>query len=331
MIKEGSIMHLFSIIVPVYNVEIYLDECIQSLIHQIYKNIEIILIDDGSTDVSGIMCDGYERKDSRIKVIHKDNGGLSSARNAGVAQAKGDYIVFVDSDDYISLDFLELIEQMLLKKPFDMIVADTINFMDGNKPKEKKFNNKNINMTPEEALESVYYQKHFDTSAWGKVMKAEIVKKHPFVNGILYEDFKNIYKFMSECKSILYMPEVKYFYRQRINSIMNSSFDDRKLILIDIAQENLDFVKGNYPNITEAAVRRYVYANFHILGRTIKTKVMWEKSEEIRRNILDYKKNILINNKISLKEKIGICILSLGLKPYKVFWNLYCRVKGKVI
>lgn len=324
-------MHLFSIIVPVYNVEAYLDECIHSLVCQSYSNIEIILVDDGSTDSSGIMCDRYAEEDARISVVHKKNGGLSSARNAGLEYANGNYILYVDSDDYISLDFMELIEQQLLVKAFDMLIADKVEFIDGKDPKIKKKQRQNVVMTPEQALESVYYQELFDTNSWAKVMKAEIAKKNTFVEGILYEDFKNIYKFISECNSVIYLPTPKYFYRQRSNSIMNSSFDDRKLILIDIAKENLDFVKGKYPDITDAVIRRYVYSNFHILGRTILIDQMHPKSEELRNNILSYKSNILMNARISLKEKISVCILSLGLKPYKIFWNFYCRVKGKVI
>lgn len=324
-------MHLFSIIVPVYNVEVYLDECIQSLIHQTYSKIEIILVDDGSTDASGIMCDRYAKEDSRIRVIHKSNGGLSSARNAGLEHASGSYILYVDSDDYISLDFIELVAQQLLVQSFDMVISAKVEFVDGRKPKIKKLPKENVLLRPDEALESVYYQELFDTNSWAKVMKAEIARKNPFVEGILYEDFKNIYKFISECNSIIYLPQPKYFYRQRNNSIMNSSFDDRKLVLIDIAKENLNFVKERYPAITEAGIRRYVYANFHILGRTILIDEMLSKSKEIRKNILVYKSNILKNKRIGLKEKISVCILSLGLKPYKIFWKLYCRVKGKVV
>lgn len=331
MLKKVGIMHLFSIIVPVYNVETYLDECVQSLVNQTYSNIEIILVDDGATDSSGIMCDRYAKEDTRICVVHKCNGGLSSARNAGLEHANGDYILYVDSDDYISLDFMELIEQQLLIKSFDMLIAGKVEFVDGRKPKIKKMSKKNVLLTPEEALESVYYQELFDTNSWAKVMKTEIARKNPFAEGILYEDFKNIYKFISECDSVIYLPQPQYFYRQRNNSIMNSSFDDRKLVLIDIAKENLNFVEEKYPDITDAAIRRYVYSNFHILGRTILVDEMLPKSEEIRNNILMYKSNILMNKRISLKEKISVCILDWGLKPYEIIWNIYCRVKGKVI
>ncbi len=325
-------MYLFSIIVPVYNVEQYLDECIKSLICQTYNHIEIILVDDGSTDSSGVMCDIYKEKDSRICVIHKENKGLSSARNAALEIAHGDYILYVDSDDYIARNFLDIIAKQLCIKEYDMLVAQTVNFRDGETPSEIIYKKpQNQCFTSEEALEAVYYQHPFDTNGCAKVMRKEIAKSHPFVEGILYEDFKNIYGFISECKEILYMSEPKYFYRQRVNSIMNSSFDYRKLVLIDIAKENLDFVEKSYPNVTNAAIRRYVYSNFHILGRTIQIDEMIEKSKELRENILLYKGKILINTKVCLKEKISVCILCLGLKPYKIFWNLYCVIKRKRI
>lgn len=324
-------MHLFSIIVPVYNVEEYLDECIESLIFQTYNYIEVILVDDGSTDLSGSICDVYKEKDSRICVIHKENNGLSSARNAGLKIAHGDYILYVDSDDYISRDFLDLIEKQLLFKEFDMVVAQTVNFVDGKKPSmtiNRKL--KNTCFSAEEALEAIYYQYPFDTNGCAKVMRKEIAQKYPFVEEVFYaEDFRNMYSFISECQTILYMPEPKYFYRKRINSIMNSSFDNRKLVLIDIAKENMELVSKEYPNIINAAIRRYVYSNFHILGRTIQFDEMSDKSKELRENILTYKKSILMNAKVSLKEKVSVCILYLGLKPYRILWKFYCRIKGK--
>lgn len=324
-------MILFSVIVPVYNVEQYLDECVKSLIQQTYRNMEIILVDDGSTDLSGMMCDEYAKMDNRIHITHKKNGGQSSARNEGLKQAKGDYILYVDSDDYISPDFLELMEQQLSIQPYDMIIAKIVNFTDGSNIKMKHIQKGNICLSPEQALENAYYQNLFDVSNGAKVIKSNIANECPFQEGMIYEDFKNMYKLISKCDSVLYMSEPRYFYRQRVNSTMNSSFDNRKWILIDIARENLDFVKENYPNIIEAAVRRYVYSNFHILGRVIRIDNLYEESEKLRDNILTYKRNILMNRRVCLKEKISVCILGFGLKPYRMFWNLYCRLKGKKV
>lgn len=324
-------MYLFSIIVPVYNVEQYLDECIQSLIDQTYKNFELILVNDGSSDSSGILCDRYKEKDCRVCVIHKTNGGLSSARNAGLWRARGDYVLYVDADDYISLDFLERVAEKLTAKPFDMVVGDTVFFVDGRKPKISNVQKKEQILTPEEALESVFYQEFFDTNACAKVMKKEIARMHPFVDGILYEDFKNIYKFIAACEQVLYFPESRYYYRQRANSIMNSAFDERKWVLIDIAEENLDFVTERYPDITDAAIRRYVYSNFRILRIVVWISGMQKQSEELRGNILKYKKNLLANKRVGIQEKLSVCILSLGLKPYKFFLYVYCRLKGQSV
>ena len=193
-----------SVIVPIYNTEKYLKQCIDSILNQTYKNIEIILVDDGSTDNSCSICDYFWHRYENIICIHEKNNGSVKARKTGIWLASGKYIVFVDSDDYIARNFLDIIAKQLCIKEYDMLVAQTVNFRDGETPSEIIYKKpQNQCFTSEEALEAVYYQHPFDTNGCAKVMRKEIAKSHPFVEGILYEDFKNIYGFISECKEIL--------------------------------------------------------------------------------------------------------------------------------
>ena len=125
-------MPLISVIVPIYNVEKYLDRCVDSIINQTYKNLEIILVDDGSPDNCPQMCDDYAKKDSRIKVVHKENGGLSDARNVGMEVATGEYVSFIDSDDYISLDFYETLLETIVDNDSDIVECGVVKFYEDN-------------------------------------------------------------------------------------------------------------------------------------------------------------------------------------------------------
>lgn len=326
-------MCFVSIIIPVYNVEKYLDECMNSILSQTMKDFEVILVDDGSKDNSGIMCDGYAEKDKRVKVLHKSNGGLSSARNFGLDSAIGDYILYVDSDDYISTDYLEQMHNVLSRKEYDMVIANTVNFLDGSKPTKEKVDEESVveGLTPEEAMENIYYQERFDTNAWAKMMKRNIAQMHRFKEGVLYEDFDIIHEMIFSCKNIAFLSKPKYFYRCRQDSIMNSFFDEKKLYLLDIAEKHVNFIQEHHPRLIPAVYRRYVYSNFHILGRIVFKPEYKEESKQIRKNILKYSKNVLCNERVSAKEKVGIIILKCGLIPYGFFWKMFCLIKNKKI
>lgn len=321
---------MISIIIPVYNVEKYIKESVDSVINQTASDFEIVLVDDGSTDNSGKICDEYGARDSRIKVVHKENGGLSSARNSGVEVATGDYVLFLDSDDYISSNYIQRMNEELQKNSYDMIVCYTLDFNDGEMPQLSKIEGKQrTELTPEQALENIYYQRLFDTNACGKLMRIDTIRKYPFVNGVLYEDFNNVHMFLDECEKILFLPETVYFYRQRNNSIMNSYFDERKFFLIEVAEKHLRYVQDKHPKIMDAAIRRYIYSNFHILGRIINKSEYEAKSKELRKNILNYKHSLLHNKNVGMKDKMAVRVLSVGMSPYRLFWNTFCKIKKK--
>lgn len=168
--KNKDVTSLVSVVVPIYNVESYLKECVDSILFQTYKNIEVILVDDESPDSCGKMCDDYEKMDTRIKVVHKKNGGLSDARNAGMKVATGDLITFVDSDDYISKDFIEILFEAMLENKSDIAIA---NMKRTSKRDEKNTSTawKTSNFKSEDALISMRYGIPFGTSACGKLFK----------------------------------------------------------------------------------------------------------------------------------------------------------------
>ena len=186
-----------SVVVPIYNVEKYLEKCIKSILNQTYNNLEIILVNDGSTDNCLNICKKFEKIDKRIFVINKENGGLSEARNYGIDKATGKYITFVDSDDYIDEDYLEFLYKNLIINNCDISICNPrIVYEDGGKSRTlyKYCFPQNIVLEGEKALEMMLYQKKFDNSAWGKLYKINLFDEIRYPVGKLYEDIATTYK-----------------------------------------------------------------------------------------------------------------------------------------
>jgi len=219
-------MEKISIIVPVYNVELYLEKCIESIINQTYTNIEIILVDDGATDSSGNICDLYSKKDSRIKVIHKRNGGLSDARNVGIEKAVGQYLMFVDSDDYIDKTMCEKLYNALKKQKTDMAMCDIVS-VDINGNKVQHMNGKSPIIGNELNIDEIF-NKFSDRDywyfvvAWNKLYHKKLFEKVRYPFGKIHEDEFVFHHLLDICKTVAIVPECLYHYVQRENSIVNS-------------------------------------------------------------------------------------------------------------
>lgn len=199
-----SLNPVVSVIVPVYKVEKYLDRCVQSILNQTMKDFELILIDDGSPDKCGMICDNWKNKDARIKVIHKENGGLSSARNAGLSIAKGDYIAFIDSDDWVSVDYLEYLYYLIEKYKVDYVecVLYPIHHYE-----MKKFNEKEVlKFLNRDELLKVYFrisQPEIHYFACGKLISMKTLQDIKFTVGTLFEDIDFNYRLNVKCKKVI--------------------------------------------------------------------------------------------------------------------------------
>lgn len=227
-----SMSKKLSVIVPVYNVEHYLRRCIDSIINQTYKNLEIILVDDGSQDHCGHICDEYAKRDSRIKVIHQKNGGLSAARNTGMDIATGDYIAFVDSDDYISLNMYQNMIHILEDKDLDIVCCGNYRVI-GN----TVYGNEGSGVLKIFDRNEIVYKSLLDykVAAWNKVYKYDVTKDVRFPVGRKFEDTATSYLFFSKSKKVGVIDRPYYYYFKNISSITQTSFK---------AQDRYDFVKG---------------------------------------------------------------------------------------
>ena len=215
-----------SIIVPVYNVEKYLDECVKSILAQTYTDIEIVLVDDGSKDTSGAMCDEYKKQDERIVVVHKENGGLSSARNAGMENASGSYYIFVDSDDTISSN---MVEEMVKKaKEHDAKIVSSL--ISEEQDKLGKGNTDKVTiLNTHDALKSIFSDGLVVTSSSGKMYAADLWEDITFPTDMIFEDFATIYKVIRKSPKVVSFEDWQYFYRPNPAGITGTPFYHRKM------------------------------------------------------------------------------------------------------
>lgn len=314
---------LISIVLPIYNVENYLCTCIESVLSQTYKNLEIILVDDGATDSCGKICDEYVEKDKRIVVYHKENGGLSDARNYGLERCKGQYITFIDSDDYIDPDYIDYLYSVLIKYGTKMSICQHKVHYDNGKIKDlghmgdEKLNSK-------KCLERMLYHDVIDTSAWAKLYRTDLFENIRYPKGKIFEDIGTTYKLMLASGQIACGYEAKYHYIFHENSIVNSSFSVKKLDMIEMTDEMAENVLKIYPDLLDAVKRRQVYARFSTLNQMIDVKD--RKCKKIRNQIIEYiKKNsllIMLNPKSPKRDKIAMIGIIVGFPVYKMMYKI---------
>lgn len=285
---------IISVIVPVYNVMNYLKQCLDSIIQQTYTNLEIILVDDGSTDQSGSICDSYKEKDSRIIVIHKKNGGLSDARNAGLNICKGDYISFVDSDDYLSPYFYEVLIGIAEKKNCDIVaLKGGTSFWDG---EEAPILAKNKEMfsayysNSHDVLERMLYQE-IATGAPFKLYKKEVFDNIRFPVGYLYEDVATTYKPFFNAKECAIVEADIYAYRKRRDSIIRQSFSPKKMICLDIFDQLVNDEQLKDADLQKAAKSRVYAMTYSVFLQVPEDdketqRIIWNKLKTVQKDVM---------------------------------------------
>ena len=250
---------LVSIIIPVYNVERYLKRCLDSIVNQTYKNIEIILVDDGSTDSSGKICDYYANRDSRIIVIHQRNQGLSGARNAALDIANGEYITCVDSDDFISQSLVEKLLDSMLKYKADISVCGIVYCDDNDFELKKQVVKSNKVIDGKEQIKNLLSCTDIATMAWGKLYKRQLFDNVRYPIGKYNEDVFTTYKLLSLSKRTVVINQSLYYYRQVSGSITHSSFSIKHLDAIEGTIKRAEFVEKAYPEYTRYAFATVVH------------------------------------------------------------------------
>lgn len=252
---------LISVIVPVYKVEKYLEKCIESIIKQTYTNLQIILVDDGSPDNCGKICDEYAKKDSRIEVIHKINGGLSDARNVGINRANGRYIGFVDSDDYIKEDMYEKLINLIKEYDADISICNLYDVIDGNECIRNKDNGIH-EYSRIDILKEILLDKNIQSYAWNKLYKKELFDEIKYPIGKKYEDIGTTFYLFEKCNKIVVTSEPEYYYLKRADSLVNNVTESTILDYTEIIIQRYLYIKQNIKELRK-------YNNYYLVKTLI--------------------------------------------------------------
>ena len=327
-----NIRPVISVIVPVYNVEKYLDKCVSSVMAQTFKDIEILLIDDGSKDASGRMCDDYALTDSRIRVIHKENGGLSDARNRGITEARGRYLSFIDGDDYIEPDMLETLYNNLVREDADAsicgIYSEYANGIKRAYPKDEY-----LVLNGVQAAGLVLEGDKVSVNAVNKLYKKEVFKDISFPLGKLSEDAFIMVKLLAKVQKAVLDTRPKYFYVHREDSITTSNYKPKDLNVIEAYSENRKFVLENCPQLKKQADFRYFWAHFYVLDKMLNTPG-FKRDEDFKYIVRTLRRNyfaILRNPITGRGRKIALTGLMLGSWLYKLIVARHYKSKRRLV
>ena len=316
-----------SIVVPIYNVENYLEECIDSLISQTYSNLEILLIDDGSTDNSGKIADDYMKKDERIKVFHKKNGGLSDARNYGIIRAKGKYICFVDSDDYVSEDYVEFMMNNLIQNETKISACGYCYVFENKEIKEiKEINYKEIKNKYLDDDAQIYSNVigYFNISFCNKLFDITLFDNILFPVGKKSEDWFIMYKILEKAGALYYDSTIKYYYRQRKGSISKDVMANTDCI--EAASEVYHYFENN-DRVKKYAAQSLVFAIIGIYNFYLCKDNNKEKRKEYRKEVLKiYKK--LTYDKLSFSRKVQLFLFRYLINVYNIIFRIFDRKRN---
>lgn len=252
-------MSKISIIIPIYNVEAYLPQCLDSVIHQTYQDLEIILVNDGSTDACPQICETYAAKDKRIILIHKENGGLSDARNAGINICNGDFISFVDSDDIMSLDFYQLLMEALVKNDADIAECSFSTFEDGEDIVLEPNSNPVAEFYNTECALNAIFEEKLSIVVWNKIYKKELFYHIIFPVNKINEDVYTTYKVFAKAKKIVKTSDVLYFYRNHGGSIMGRDYSLKRLDGLAANEEMMHYFEKYFPNLHNRSVKAFCF------------------------------------------------------------------------
>ena len=317
---------LISVIIPIYNVEKYMDDCLKSVTEQTYKNIEIILINDGSRDNSIDKCYKWMKKDVRIKVYNKENGGASSARNYGLDRAMGEYIVFVDSDDYINDHMLEKLYEALKENKCQISMCNSVRVFDSDVIIKDELRSE-TEIWNEEKYWEKYYLCPEDKYIvlWNKLYPKKIFEELRLPEGRLFEDEMVMHKIIGKCSKIAYIDEKLYYYLQRQGSSMNQSYTYRTFDVVEAnTNRSIYFYSKGYYKLAETSLTQNISRIIDIKENLdMKNKINYDCYKREKKQFTDAYFKLF--KRLSIKSKANILTFVLGEKLYKIT-HIYKRI-----
>lgn len=307
---EGRLLEdsvLISVIVPVFNIEHYLPDCLESILAQTYRNLEVILVDDGSTDGSAAVCEAYAQKDSRIRVIHKENGGVSSARNTGLDAARGELIGFVDGDDQIAPDMYMVLFEALVKHGADISSCD-VNMLYGREKCSTENTSGNFRIWRGEAgVINLLSKAEMAPSVCNKLYVNTLFSELRFSDGIsVNEDYLANYYLYKAAKMSVHVDVPLYFYLKREGSCTMSSFDQKQVQQLDVARIILDDLTEKLPELLVYGEKHLLCSLISVYNHSLSVRGYEELRKEIRLELCRYRPNLTLQKLCSVKFRMAL-------------------------
>lgn len=321
---------LISVIIPVYNVKSYLRKCADSVFAQTFRNLEIILIDDGSTDGSGELCDQLAEEDARVRVIHKENRGPAEARNVGIRASTGDYLYFLDSDDAISAVTLNHLWTACIRTKADVAFGDFIRFSEEEIPGERR----TFTVQPVETKEMIrrmLLNQGVGHQAWGKLYRRSLWENLRFPDAFVAEDQAVIYDVVLKAGRAAAVTDAMYYYRVREGSLINTEVTEKNLAVLDISERVTKLVSGRFPDLYEPAVRLQVVVYMRLLSSILETD--YHMYPEVQKRIIDtvrgYKDVFLKSKDVRRVDKLKLRSLLAGKRVFYLIYKASDQKKRK--
>lgn len=313
-----------SVIIPVYNTEQYLNKCIDSVLNQTMGNFELILIDDGSKDTSGMICDSYAAQDPRVRVVHKENAGQGVARNLAMDMASGEYYAFLDSDDYWDVDYLEKMLELIQTQDVQIAVCEYRNVDHNYNPVGSREENGSIDtMTGIEAAQEALYWKRFGVAPWAKLWKAELWKDVRFKEDRIYEDLATTYQVYAKASRVAFVHKSYMTYYLRQNSDARMAFNSRKMMTLVTAEEILKYAETQCPALLPAAHSRAVASGFFLYLQMPQDPTLYPDEKKQCIDMIRKHRKYVVFDRNTRKKTWGAAVLSyLGIHAVEFVFRM---------
>lgn len=322
-------MPRISVIVPVYKVESYIYRCVESILEQTFVDFELLLIDDGSPDNCGKICDEFAERDKRVKSFHKMNGGLSDARNYGFQHAEGEYVIFIDSDDYIEKDMLEYLYNNINRYQADMATCGAYDVFE-NKV-ERKQEVEEFVCSGEEAFGYILKGIYVRGEIWNKLIKSSLIRTLQFPKGKLYEDIFFTANMMKGIKCVCIGTKPKYYYVHRSDSITGQPYRPQLQDIIEAYEMNYEIVEESFPNLLEIAECLKIWSRFIVLDKILleDNYKQYQEYKLFRKYLCKSLRTVWKNKYFHPYRKISLLILSFSVSLYRrlVFISVRKQIK----
>lgn len=316
-----------SIIIPVYNVKPYLKRCIESVLNQTFKDFELILVDDGSTDNSGEICDEYAGRDKRVVVIHQENAGQAHARNVALSHSNGMFILYADCDDYVCKDHVKAMVDLALEYNADIVQCSMKKFTKEKEIKDDAIGRPEFEIyTASAALEEYCYQRKFYPGPWCKIIRRELMDGLLFPSGTGYEDMAIMHRLLGRAEKIILLPAVLYYYRQHSSSTMHTKFSDKKIDRIRIAEQLKKYIEEYFPENIRAVKTRYFLANIQLAMDVPYSRQYCEVRADMKKNICSVRRDVMKDKKSKKTIRFMAAASYLGMPALMLLGRLYKAV-----